>query len=101
MEQGYLIDTNAAIDYLDNKLPVSGAALIDDAFVQISVINRIELLGWANATAEQAQVLQQFIDASFIHNLEERVILKTSDYANPAPSNCPMRLSPPLHWSII
>jgi predicted nucleic acid-binding protein len=76
MEQRYLIDTNAAIDYLDNKLPDNSASLIDGIMAQISVISRMELLGWANATDEQVQVLQQFVNASVVFNLDEPVIVK-------------------------
>lgn len=76
MEQGYLIDTNTAIDYLDNKLPGNSADLIDSITTQISVITRMELLGWPNATDSQLQVLQQFVDASEVYNLDEPVIVK-------------------------
>lgn len=76
MEQGYLIDTNTAIDYLDNKLPENSSNLIDSITAKISVITRMELLGWANATTEQVQVLQQFVDASIVYNLNEPVIVK-------------------------
>lgn len=58
MEQEYLIDTNAVIDYLDNKLPQLGSRHIDGITAQISVITRMELLAWTNAIAEQTQVLQ-------------------------------------------
>lgn len=57
MEQRYLVDTNATIDYLDNKLPDNGASLIDSIVVQISVITRMELLGWINATIQQLGIL--------------------------------------------
>ena len=36
----------------------------------------MELLGWANATTEQTQVLQQFINVSTVFSLEEPVIVK-------------------------
>jgi len=76
MEQGHLIDTNTSIDYLDNKLPENSSNLIDGITAQISVITRKELLGWANATEEQVQILQRFVDASVVYNLEESVIVK-------------------------
>jgi len=44
MGKGYLIDTNAVIDYLDNKLPAKANAFIDGIQPNISVITRIELL---------------------------------------------------------
>jgi len=79
MEQEHLIDTNSVIDYLDNKLPKAGSDLIDGIIPQISVITRMELLGWTNAEAEQLQVLQQFVTASVVYNLSEPVIVKAID----------------------
>ena len=79
MEQRYLIDTNAVIDYLDNKLPNNSANLIDRTDTQISVITRMELLSWHKATSRQIQVLQEFINSSTVVGLEEKVILKAID----------------------
>ena len=77
MEQGYLIDSNTAIDYLDNKLSDSNAKFIDGNTPKISVISRMEILGWAKASIEQAKVLKQFVGTSVVFNLEESIILKT------------------------
>jgi len=79
MEQEYLIDTNAVIDYLDDKLPEDKAILIDEISIQISVVTRMELLGWSNASNHQLLILQKFVDASIVYNLEEPVIVKTID----------------------
>ncbi len=79
MEQAYLIDTNAVIDYLDNKLPEGGSGLIDGITPQISVITRMELLGWTNAEDQQLQVLEQFVVASIVYGLDESVVVKTID----------------------
>ena len=76
MEQGYLIDSNTAIDYLDNKLPIKSAELIDNVFIQISVITRMELLGWPKATLSQINILQQFISSALVYSLDEPIILK-------------------------
>lgn len=76
MDQRYLIDTNTAIDYLDNKLPDNSTNLIDSIAAQISVITRMELLSWANATSEQVQVLQLFVNASRVYTLTESVIVR-------------------------
>ena len=81
MVEGFLIDTNTVIDYLDNKLPIESNSLIDSVHSQISVITRIELLGWANATEEQTSVLEQFVKTSIVYNLEESVILKVIEIA--------------------
>jgi len=53
----YLIDTNAVIDYLDNKLPATGANMLDRGNLHISVITRMELLAWPNAEDNQVAVL--------------------------------------------
>ncbi len=51
MEQGYLIDTNCIIDFAHGKLPESArlflGAIIDNR-PSISVINKIEVLGFSN-----------------------------------------------------
>lgn len=77
MEQGYLIDTNAIIDYLDNRLPEKSATLIDKIIIQMSVISRLELLSWSGASATQIEVLEDFIKASVIFDLTEPVISET------------------------
>lgn len=76
MESRVLIDTNAVIDYLDTKLPRTSTQLIESNEVRISVITRIEPLGWSNATAKQMKVLEHFVNASIVYNLDELVILK-------------------------
>ncbi|MFI5160120.1 MAG: type II toxin-antitoxin system VapC family toxin [Sphingobacteriales bacterium] len=77
MGKGYLIDTNAVIDYLDNKLPANTTSFIDDLQVQISVVSRIELLAWPNISQEQHALLTRFINAAEVVALSESVILKT------------------------
>jgi hypothetical protein len=77
MEQQYIIDTNSAIDYLGDKLPETIATLIDNSVKQISVISRVELLGWQNASLEHLQVLNDFINSSIVITFEEEIILKT------------------------
>jgi len=77
MEQGFLMDTNVIVDYLGNKLPLAGASFIDNLPGVISVITRIEILGWYNATSEQLAKLQPFIQNAFIYSLTERHIEHT------------------------
>jgi tRNA(fMet)-specific endonuclease VapC len=76
MEQGYLIDTNAAIDYLHNRLPFKANNLIDRNKINLSVISRMELLAWKKATPDQLNLLHSFINASNLFNLDENVILE-------------------------
>ena len=79
MEQGYLIDTNSVIDYLDNKLPDNSNELIDSIEIQTSVIVRIELLSWHEATKHQTQILEEFIGNALVFGLEETIIIKAID----------------------
>ena len=76
MGKEYLIDTNAVIDYLDNKLPDTAAELIDSIEAKIAVITRMELLAWPGASKNQTLILNKFVDAAAVFNLEEPVILK-------------------------
>jgi predicted nucleic acid-binding protein len=76
MGKEYLIDTNAVIDYLDNKLPNKAAELIDGIEAKVSVITRMELLAWPGASKKQSLILNEFVDAAEVFNLEEQVILK-------------------------
>ena len=76
MGKEYLIDTNSVIDYLDNKLPDNANELIDGIDAKISVITRMELLAWPGANEQQTLILNEFINASEVLDLEEPVILK-------------------------
>jgi predicted nucleic acid-binding protein len=77
MGKTYLIDTNSIIDYLDNKLSKKANDLIDSITPKISVISRIELLGWPGASEAQTKVLEDFISNSEVYSLDEPVIIKT------------------------
>jgi len=79
MGKRYLIDTNAIIEYLENKLPNTASVVLDNTDVQISVISRMELLAWRKATETQLKVLDGFINASYVFGLSEPIILKTID----------------------
>lgn len=77
MEQsGYLIDTNAVIDYLANKIPQNGMSFMNDVInsvPNISIITKIELLGF-NTTAEHSLLLTNFTDDASIFDLTPEVV---------------------------
>lgn len=77
MGQGYLADTNTLIDYLENKLPEHSIGFIDNIAIQLSVISRIEILAWQKASDEQLKILNNFIAASTVFNLNESIITKS------------------------
>src|SRR4051812_39582986 len=77
MEQQYLIDTNVVIAFLGNKLSDDQSAFLENQKPVISVISRIELLGWLNGTDTELKVIQSFVSDSYIFPLDEQVILAT------------------------
>jgi predicted nucleic acid-binding protein len=77
MEQQYLMDTNVVIDYLGNKLPPGGSVFIDNLFPVISVISRIEILGWFGSSPTQLARLNAFVNCALVFTLTENIILKT------------------------
>lgn len=77
MGQGYLIDTNAIIDYLQDRLPENSSAFIEKIDPQLSVISRMELLAWPNASDKQLNVLETFIANSTVFSLPEPVVLES------------------------
>ena len=77
MGQTYLIDSNILIDYLANNITSKGTSFIDNISPTISVISRIEILGWYKATPEQINRLKSFINNIIAYPLNEKTILKT------------------------
>lgn len=78
--KNYLIDTNVAIYYFGMALPLESEKFIDqilNAKYSISVINRIELLGFKKITEKESEALSSFISNSTILDLDEDIILKT------------------------
>lgn len=79
MEQPqYLIDTNAVIDYLGQKLPVSGMNFMNtiiDNIPNVSVVTKIEVLGF-NTTAGNYQILNEFMYDATILDLSNSVVEK-------------------------
>ncbi len=72
----YLIDSNAVIDYLGNKLPANGMEFMDaviDEVPNISVVTKIEVLGF-NAAEQHYQLLTNFMDDATIFDLTENIV---------------------------
>ena len=72
MGKRYLLDTNTVLDYMGNKLPdnamVTLAQVFDDE-INLSVINKIELLGFAKVD----QDLIDFVSYANVHPLDEEI----------------------------
>lgn len=76
----YLIDTNVAIYYFGLALSKESEKLMDQILIEsysISVINRIELLGFKGLSRNESEALNSFISNSNIFDLEENIILET------------------------
>jgi predicted nucleic acid-binding protein len=74
-QQNYLIDTNAIIDYLGNKIPLNGMQFMNsviDAVPNISVITKIEVLGF-NTTKSDYELLTSFMDDANVIELSKEV----------------------------
>jgi tRNA(fMet)-specific endonuclease VapC len=89
MGKPYLIDTNAAIAYLNNQLPTTTADLIDNDEIKISVITRMELLAWPKATTEQLQILESFVKDATVIDLKEEIIVKGIEIRRQYPIKLP------------
>ena len=76
MGKRYLLDTNTVLDYMGNKLPHSAIrflARIIDNEINLSAINKIELLGFS--TVEQDLI--DFVNCSNIFPIDDDVVDKT------------------------
>ncbi len=74
-QQRYLIDTNAIIDYLGNKITATGMQFMNTVINEvpnISVITKIEVLGF-NTTIDEYQLLADFMDDANIIELSKEV----------------------------
>ncbi len=75
----YLLDSNAAIDYIGGKLPVKAVAWLDgiiEADVSVSVINRIEILGFKPSDPSDFIPFDELLKTVDIIGLHEEIILQ-------------------------
>ena len=78
MEQRYLLDTNAVLDFMGNKLSMNAhkrLSEIIDTEINFSIINKIELLGFSNVE----QDIVDFVNYANILPLNDDVVEKTID----------------------
>ena len=77
----YLLDTKTAIYILNDTLPLKAHAFIKAALNEngsfISVITKIELLGWQTGSLEQLQNVADFVQDSEVLPLADNVVDKT------------------------
>jgi predicted nucleic acid-binding protein len=76
MGKRYLLDTNVVLDFMGNKVPANAQKMIStiiDTEINLSVINKIELLGFSNVE----QDLIDFVDCANILPINDDIIDKT------------------------
>lgn len=76
MGKRYLLDTNTVLDYMGNKLPGNAKELIArviDEEINLSVINKIELLGFSKVE----QDIFDFVSCSNIRPMDDAIVNKT------------------------
>lgn len=76
----YLLDTNFIINYFKGIFERDARqftdAIINDT-TYISVITRLELLGWKSIVPKDEKVIKEFISDSTVFSLEEKIIERT------------------------
>ncbi len=80
MAERYLIDTSAAVKYLNNSLPASAIDFLDvklNKESNISFITKIELLVWNHNNSDNLQTLQKFIHNSVVLPIDDTLAEKT------------------------
>lgn len=79
MGKRYLLDANAVIDYVSNKLPESAALVMDeliDADLSTSIVVRIEVLGF-DGNPEDMEKLAAFLALADLLYVDDTIADKT------------------------
>ena len=78
MGTGYLLDTNVILDFMGKKLPAKSQFLISeiiDTEINISAINKIELLGFSFVE----QTIIDFVSFAEVYPIDDETIEMTID----------------------
>lgn len=77
---GYLLDTNVVINYLDASLPVGGMQLLNtivDEEPMVSVVTKMETLGFNFKSVSEHIAMETFIDGSAVLDINNDIVNKT------------------------
>jgi len=77
---GYLLDNNVVINYLDASLPITGMQFLNKIIDEepiISIITKIETLGFNFKSWEEKNTMEFFIDNSHIININDYIVKTT------------------------
>lgn len=79
MGKGYIIDSNAVIDYLSGKLHPKGMNFMHEvvnSIPRISVITQIEVLGY-KTNQEAYKLLTGFVNDAVVFELTKEIVVET------------------------
>ena len=79
MGQGYLIDSNAIIDFFNYSLPKAGIELLLTIEPRISIITQIEVFSKRGLEEEEIKTLKEFINTALVYLVDEKVAAKAID----------------------
>jgi len=79
----YLLDTNTVIYFLDGLLPAESLDFVEENLDKtgsfISIISKIELLGWQTPNEKAYKHLQNFVNDSEVLGLTDEIAMKAID----------------------
>ncbi|HEY8781969.1 MAG TPA: type II toxin-antitoxin system VapC family toxin [Mucilaginibacter sp.] len=76
----YLLDTNAVINYLDAALPAPAMQFLStviDENCNISVITKMETLGYAFKSIGEQKTIETFVSGSTVFAINDEIVNKT------------------------
>ena len=73
----YLLDTNVIIEYLSDMLPAEASLAVRKLPVYISVVTKMEILGWYKVNAPTLQQLEKFINQAYVVEINNSVVSNT------------------------
>lgn len=80
MGERYLIDTNISIYFLDGHIPPNAISFLSEVLnfeSNISIITKIELLGWNFPNPKKMEINQEFVESSSVFPLDNEIVEKT------------------------
>ena len=76
MAERFLIDSSAAIKYLNNSLPIRSITFLDkelDKEINLSIITKVEILAWNAPTSDDLLIAQKFTNEAFVFPVNDRI----------------------------
>lgn len=77
MEERYLIDSNAVIDFCSGKLSSKGRDLLFNINPIISIITNIELFATTKILDSEIKLLKSFVEISIVLSVDNSLLEKT------------------------